>query len=257
METINFCDINFEKLKVVSVKSTESHVFLDSENMQIYKFFKNSDIYDLCLKSEKLKLLKTKRNLSEIVIPNAKIISPGFCGIRENYIDGIDLINIKNKYNKMFVILEILIEISKSIKKIHDNKIIITDLNANNIRITDDLISYFLDALSYKINGIPSIVCSAIYYEYIKKNKYKLTKTQNMDKISFILICFEILFDKSIFDITSYDFDEMEEKIKCLRDLRPIFNLLKDNQIYIPDIPYLHEVVTVNNEDYVFANKMW
>lgn len=251
METINFKDIDFSKFIPLDVNSSESNIYLDEENAKIYKIFKEElNAYVIELKSAKLNILNDKKVHKSIVVPDSKIIDTSLVGTREDNIEGVDLSDIRYKYQDVFTILNILLKVSKTTEEIHNEGIIISDYTTGNIRYGNDGEVYFFDVLSYIINKIPQSSISDIFCKYI--NNYKVKSNIKTDKITFMLHLVNMIFSKSVFSITDYEFDEMREKVKFLNDIKPIFNTLKVKRKSIPDVPYLHEVVSSNNEEYIF-----
>lgn len=244
MEVINYDDIDFNELTKLDVISSESDIYAckdENNEIKIYKFFKPVlDIYELTLKSEKLNLLEKRKVIDSIVLPDAKIINPSLCGIREGYIEGIDLSYAKAVYEDEEII-PILLNISIDLKKIHENGIIMSDMNFGNIRIDNNNHHHFLDVLSYSIDNIPSNAVSQITLDYLKKNRKKLSTSKNNDKIAFLILTIQLFIDKYFYDITDYDFDNKKEKLRQLRDLEEIYYDLKNG--YVKDTPYLHELI--------------
>lgn len=239
MEIINYNELDLSKLKKLDVDSSESDIYIDERS--VYKIFKSDlDVYELTLKNEKLKLLEQKKIINSIVLPNAKIVNPGLIGIREDYIEGIDLCDSRQIYSNEEII-SILINVSKDLQEMHKNHIIMSDLNFGNIRIDNDKNHHFLDVLSYSIDKIPTNEIPLILLEYLRKNKKKISTTENNDKISLILLTVQLFIDKYFYDITDYDFDKSKEKLRELRDLEEIYCDLKKG--YIKDAPYLHELI--------------
>lgn len=244
MEVINYNDINFNELTKLDIISSESDIYVcrdENDEIKIYKFFKPVlDIYKLTLKSEKLNLLEKRKVIDSIVLPDAKIINPSLCGIREGYIEGIDL-SYANAVYENEEIISILLNISRDLKQMHENGIIMSDMNFGNIRIDNENNHHFLDVLSYSIDNIPSNAVSQITLDYLKKNRKKLSISKNNDKIAFLILTIQLFIDKYFYDITDYDFDENKEKLRRLGDLEEIYYDLKRG--YVNDAPYLHELI--------------
>ena len=243
MNCINYNEIDFNKLKRLNVKSYECEIYLDELERKIYKLFYTtiaSDAYELTLKLKKLAILNMKKFNNHIIVPDSKIVDPSFVGTREDYIEGIDLCDAKDKYSDE-QILKILLNVSKNIKEIHGEKIIISDLNFGNIRIDDKGIHHFIDALSYNIKGIPANTISLILSNYLKKHRKKVKGSKNNDKIAFLMLSIQLLLDKYFFDITDYDFEKASETITKLKCLEEIFYDLQS--YYVDDVPYLHELI--------------
>ncbi len=244
MKTINYSDIDLSKLDKLDISSSESDVYVgidEDKKIKIYKMFKSDlGIYELTLKNEKLKLLEQKNLINSIIVPDAKIVNPNLLGTREEYVDGIDLCYANLKYQNE-EIMNILLNVSKDLKQMHDDEIIMSDLNFGNIRIDRNKGHHFLDVLSYSIDRIPANTISRISLDYLKKNKKKIKASKNNDKIAFLLLTIQFFINKYFYDITDYDFYETKEKIKQLKDLEEIYYDLKDG--YVKDVPYLHELV--------------
>lgn len=241
MEVINYDDIDFNKLSKYDISSSESNIYTSNDETEIYKFFKSDlDIYELTLKYEKLKLLENKRMISSIVLPDAKIINPSLVGIREKYIDGVDLSDIKSIYENDEII-SILLNVSKDLKEMHENGIIMSDMNFGNIRVDNEKKHHFLDVLSYSIDNIPSNAISRVLYNYLKKNRKKISISKNHDKIAFLILTIQLFIDKYFYDITDYDFDKNKEDLRELRNLKELHYYLKNG--YVKDVPYLHELI--------------
>lgn len=67
-----------------------------------------------------------------------------------------------------------------------------------------------------------------------------------MDKITFLLMYFNLLFNKSVNEISYSEYEEKEDEIKCLKNLYDSFKLIKSRRKKI-DVPYLHEVIAPLN----------
>ena len=63
-----------------------------------------------------------------------------------------------------------------------------------------------------------------------------------MDKITFLLMYFNLLFNKSVNEISYSEYEKKEDEIKCLKNLYDSFMLIKSRRKKI-DVPYLHEVI--------------
>ena len=241
MEIINYNELDFSEFNKLSVYSSESDIYTDKDKKHVYKIFKTDlAIYELTLKSEKLKLLENKKMMNSIVVPSAKIVGRSLVGIREDYIDGVDLCDAKESYTDK-QLLSVLLNISKDLEQMHKDKIIVSDLNFGNIRLDKKMNHHFLDVLSYSIDKIPPNAISYILSEYLKKHKKNISPSKNTDKISYLMLAIQLFTDKCFFDITDYDFDKKAEQIKDLELLREIYEDLRS--YYVKDVPYLHELI--------------
>ena len=154
MEVINYNELDFSEFNKLSVYSSESDIYTDKDKKHVYKIFKTDlAIYELTLKSEKLKLLENKKMMNRSLV-----------GIREDYIDGVDLCDAKESYTDK-QLLSVLLNISKDLEQMHKDKIIVSDLNFGNIRLDKKMNHHFLDVLSYSIDKIPPNAISYILSE--------------------------------------------------------------------------------------------
>ena len=141
-------------------------------------------------------------------------------------------------------IMNILIKVSMELKKIHEENIVISDLNARNIRIDKNGTPYFLDCLSYSIGKYKSDVISRILLSYLVEHDiYPETITKEMDKISFMMLVFNLIFDKKFYYITYNEYESKIESIKYLGALQNYFEMLRTRKRQI-DMPYLHEIIS-------------
>ncbi len=245
METINYNDIDFSELTKLDIQSSESDIYTKKDatgRIKLYKLFKEElNSYDLTLKAEKLKILEKKKINDSIVVPEFKIVDNSLVGTIEDYIHGVDLVNIPAFYSYN-IVLDMLLSISENLKAIHENDgIIVGDLNFGNIRIDKDKNHHFLDVLSYSLDKIPVNAISTILLDYLKRNRIKKKVSINNDKISFLLSTYSLLTDKSFDSITSYDLDKLVDEDNRIEKLKDIFNDLKNG--YVKDTPYLYELI--------------
>ena len=220
-------------------------VYCDLDNKKnIYKILKEEDFGKLQDKSLKLDLLEEKKDATNISIPKLKIENNIFVGVIEDYIDGYDLCDINLNCKDINEIMNILIKVSMELKKIHEENIVISDLNARNIRIDKSGTPYFLDCLSYSIGKYKSDVISRILLSYLVEHDiYPETITKEMDKISFMMLVFNLIFDKKFYYITYNEYESKIESIKYLGALQNYFEMLRTRKKQI-DMPYLHEIIS-------------
>ncbi len=244
MKTINYDDIDFSKLDKINVESSESDIYVSDygfDKKKVFKMFKPClDIYALTLKVEKLKLLEKRKINDSVVVPDHKILSPSYKGTVEDYIDGVDLWDARDIYDTEDII-EILSSSSTNLESMHEDNIVISDMNFGNIRIDKDKKPHFLDVLSYQIDKIPSNALSYELVEYLKRNKRKIKASENNDRIAFLMLSISLLINKRFSDITDYDYDKVSESITKLNNLRDVFYDLKNS--YVENIPYFHQLV--------------
>lgn len=244
MEKISYEEIDFSVLEKQDIESLESDIYTDG--MDVYKIFKpNMNMYNLVLKSEKIDRIDKIKTIPKSIVVPSSVITKGnrIVGTVEDYIHGIDLTYIDMRYD-VEDIAEIFYKISKELEKIHKSEIVLSDLNSGNIRIDTNMKPHFLDFLSYSFCGISANAQSYILSEYLKSQKKKTKDGKNCDRISLLLIAYNILTKKNFiedFDIEKYDQYKKDKKIEILEDLREIFLALQCS--YVQNIPYLHKLL--------------
>ena len=103
--------------------------------------------------------------------------------------------------------------------------------------------SHYIDTLSYRVENLDNNTVSYLLKEYLNSKNIQPKKiTKEMDKITFLLMYFNLLFNKSVNEISYSEYEKKEDEIKCLKNLYDSFKLIKSRRKNI-DIPYLHEVI--------------
>lgn len=245
MKEVNINDIDFVKLKKLDVKSLDNDVYLDKESNKIYKKFKDTSIEILKSKREILELLDKKRKCKKIIVPDTIIIKNGiFVGTIEDYVDGFDLSDINNNSNDIYDKLLVCLDMSKSLEEIHSENIIVSDINSGNIRVTNDYSTYFIDTLDYGVDGKNPTATSKILLNYYKSANIKEKRiTKEFDRITMMMLIFQILLNKDFYYITYYEYMNNAEKNKFLKDLVSFYEVIRTNQKNV-DMPYLHEIIS-------------
>ncbi|MCI6002197.1 MAG: hypothetical protein MRZ37_03525 [Tenericutes bacterium] len=131
---------------------TESNLYLN-KNL-VFKIFKNkNDIALMKNKEKKIDFLKTS-NIEEFILPKHKIyVDNFFAGYSSNHFtDSKTLDNIY--YLPLDKKIQILTKVSQSLENIHENCIILGDINAGNILYNNNTIK-FADIDSANIEDLP------------------------------------------------------------------------------------------------------
>ena len=244
MKEIEYKSIDFSKLKELDVKSEENQIFVDENIENVYKLFRSINEKEISDKEEKLKILDEMRMYDYLSIPKAKIKNGILVGTLEDYIDGFDLSDIMSQQLDMNDIMTIFIKVSQKLEDIHNNKIVVSDLNAGNIRIDTSLEPHFLDVASYSIEKYNSYTISGILSSYFIEHNIRPTKiTKEHDKISYLMLIFNLLFNKRFYHITYHNYNDKMEKIVYLKQLQEFFEILRNREEFV-DVPYLHEIIS-------------
>ena len=93
---------------------------------------------ELSYKLVKLDLLQRKNKEGKMIVPDTTIFDRHFCGTIEKYVPGVNLDDIFIKYRDINHIMKIFLDASKSLQDIHEEKVVVADLNSANIRIDEN-----------------------------------------------------------------------------------------------------------------------
>ena len=242
MDRISYNDIDFNKLTKLDYDSLESDIYIDKEKQKIYKIFKTEDLCELSYKLVKLDLLQRRNQKGKMIVPDTTIFDRHFCGTIEKYVPGVNLDDIFIKYRDINHIMKIFLDASEKIPESVE-QVVVADLNSANIRIDENDKSHYIDTLSYRVENLDNDTVSYLLKEYLNSKNIQPKKiTKEMDKITFLLMYFNLLFNKSVNEISYSEYEKKEDEIKCLKNLYDSFMLIKSRRKKI-DVPYLHEVI--------------
>lgn len=245
MVTLDIRDIDFSELEIFNgVNSTESTLFYDEH--YFYKLFDNN--FDGRNKEKKLLLLNDGDKIPDVVIPDILIKNNGLMSgcVMERIKDA----NSLSKYKNSNVFIMLLYVVSQSLKKIHSDprNIVIGDLHFNNIIIDSNIKHHFIDIDSCMIDGISADRLPISLKHYIlNRGNFKFDVSKNTDKLCLILAMISALFGKSIDSLCMDEYDDKAEQVYTLKNMRNIFVELKNNNNCIVNVPYLHELISIND----------
>lgn len=244
MEILDIRDIDFSKLEMLDVLSSEGTLYFDDE--LFYKLYDNLE--DIDNKERKLLLLNEGINDFDAVIPHILIknnLMMWGCGM-DRVKDAISLV----KYKKSDVFILLLYAVSLSLKKIHNDprNIVVGDLHFNNILIDKNMKHYFIDFDSCMVDGIAQDRLPTSIMQYVSnRGDFKYKVGSNTDKLCMILSFINSLFGKDIDVLSMDEYDERAEQIYTLQNLREFIIAIKKNLYNIPSVPYLHEVISMRD----------
>lgn len=235
----------------LSVSSGEAILYKDGN--ELYKMFELLDEDALKIKLDKLIALDKSPVPGGLKTEKLLFRTDG-CSKKEKmvcysrkYIEGKTLLDYFKE--DIFLSLNLLTEVSKTLELIHKDSrnIVISDFQFRNILIDNDLKHYFIDLDSCMIEGIKTFCYPSHLTIYAKNRNVKGDLSQYLslksDKVCLMLSLFSVLFNKYLDNISMYEYDEKSEQISVLRDLKDIFLFLQNKDLFIPDIPYYHEII--------------
>lgn len=247
MDIIDINNIDFDELEMIyDVLSNESTLYYN--NNFLYKFYDYLPRNILERKEKKLFLLNDGEKIPNVVIPSALIKNNDLLyGCIMKYIkNSKSLVQYKN--SNCFIMF--LYEISLTLKKIHKDprNIVVGDLHFNNILIDKKGQHHFIDFDSCMIDGISqdSIPNSLVRYAGVRDD-FDFEISPETDRLCMLLSAINSLLDKNIDSFSMYEYDKKAEKIQTLKNMRSIVLKVKNNSGGIPDVPYLSDVISIND----------
>lgn len=244
METLDIRDINFNKLEMLDVLSSESLLYFDDK--LLYKLYDN--LIDVENKDRKLILLNSDSRELAAIIPHIliknKLLTYG-CAMKK-----IDDAAALVEYKKDDIFMLLLYEVSLSLKKIHDDprKIVVGDLHFNNILIDKDERHHFIDFDSCKIDDIPQDRLPSNLMRYVRNRcNFDFVVCSDTDRLCMILSLINSIFGSNIDGLSMNEYDKKAEQIYTLKNMRELVFDIKNNSYGIPSVPYLHEIISTKD----------
>lgn len=250
MEAIDRRDLDLSSFERIS-EGEEGVVYRDGD--LAFKFFKNENLKILNNKEEKIDIL-SNLNIDNVVKPLVKVLDKNkLCGYAMKYIDANNLF-MMTKFNKMYndnVYLDIFyiqIEyISKLLKEIHSSKykLVVGDINSNNIIFDREFLPYFIDVDSWQVGKLNNDGYAYFYAQYIfNRNMSFMKLNEDTDRLCLMLLSLIMPFEnRCLDDISTDEFDEKCEDIEGLSALHDYFIMLKEENERMPEVPYVGDVL--------------
>lgn len=142
------------------------------------------------------------------------------------------------------VYINMCINISKTLKEVHEAGILLPDFNFSNILVNKNLEYYFSDFDSASLDGTIGAISSLTAYYLRKKGILIPDKAiEEYDKISLIIQFAGILLEDNILSIREYNYDKKMEEHTILKDIKEVVFDIKSSDGIIKNVPYLHEII--------------
>lgn len=252
MEKIRIKDINFENLILLPYESSESQLFTDVNKKHLYKIYND----EISKKNKSINLYRLS-NMEEIkgVIWPTHIITNGKKHEKEvvegcimPYKDNTtQLVNVFDHYNQD-VFDKLMFDNSMILRNVHNSGLIIGDVSVYNSLFDKKLNSYICDFDSIKTDERNFSVSGLCMWYFRNREIEAVQINENFDRFSMLLNYLYMVFKRTPESISERLYDEKKEQIPVLNDMEEIVYYLKDRSINIPYIPYLDEMLTVDNE---------
>ena len=248
MEQIKLKDINLNSLKKLEQQGTKSTVYRNGTScIKMLDGFYEEEKDALFKKFLDMEGLE----IDNVLLPKELIVSNGKLeGYTMDYFPSVSL-NSKFEVRQVDtkVLFDYVYKASKILREIHRNGIICQDLSFENILVDDNGNVKFcdLDGCSYKDNVSPfvSLIMKRFFIDYRKE---QLLLCTNLDRVGMMLSFFFIVYAKELQKLNRKSYSKLAEKSNTLEEMRKYANLLLDRSNPVPAIPYLDELIWLDDD---------
>ena len=248
MEQIKLKDINLNSLKKLEQQGTKSTVYRNGTScIKLLDGFYEEEKDALFKKFLDMEGLE----IDNVLLPKELIVSNGKLeGYTMDYFPSVSL-NSKFEVRQVDtkVLFDYVYKASKILREIHRNGIICQDLSFENILVDDNGNVKFcdLDGCSYKDNVSPfvSLIMKRYFIDYRKEQILLCT---NLDRVGMMLSFFYIVYAKELQKLNRKSYSKLAEKSNTLEEMRKYANLLLDRSNPVPAIPYLDELIWLDDD---------
>ena len=248
MEKINFKEINLSTLRKLKSQGTQSTIYTDG--VICYKFLdglysdEKRDLYRKFLDMDGIKI-------NDVLLPQTLIMKNGnLKGYTMKYFA--NSIPLSDKFfkryfncNELFVYV---VKASKILRNIHNNGIFCQDLSFENVLVDDNGNIAFcdIDGCTYREHNSPFF--SLIFKEFLVDfRNSKVSTIKDVDKISMILSFYLVMYGEVLQKITKKQYHALSDNIQTLKNLQNTANILVNKNYPIKDIPYMDEIIDLND----------
>ena len=248
MEQIKLKDINLNSLKKLQQQGTKSTIYRNGTScIKLLDGFYEEEKDALFKKFLDMEGLE----IDNVLLPKELIVSNGKL---EGYtMDYFPSVSLNDKFEVRHVDTKVLFDYvykaSKILREIHRNGIICQDLSFENILVDDNGNVKFcdLDGCSYKDNVSPfvSLIMKRYFIDYRKEQILLCT---NLDRVGMMLSFFFIVYAKELQKLNRKSYSKLAEKSNTLEEMRKYANLLLDRSNPVPAIPYLDELIWLDDD---------
>lgn len=254
MDKIKIGDIDFSNLEMARHQGTKSTMYVDGDIC--IKIF--TELYPDENKLLYRKLLEMDGlSIDNVLFPKSLIVDGDMLlgYTMDNFKDSINLLYrfSYSEYESCKEIFEAVKKASLILRKIHNSDIICHDLSFDNILIdkNGNIMFCDIDGCRYRDYGSPymSVLLNRFLVKYRKLKEYYIS--ENMDRISFMLSFFLLVYLKEIQKVSKKDYNLLAEHLVTLQNCRVFANNLVDKKSEICEIPYMDELICDSDEGYI------
>ena len=243
MNIINYSDIDFNRLdKYNQGRFSKSDFYLLDREL-LYKIYDKEN-------NDKKEVLEAYDSLNKdyIAKTSSLIMDKGVKGNITKFYEADNLSTLINKKG-ILNMMKVLLTASKNLEDLHnsDGYPIIGDMHFGNIIVDKNSKPIFVDVDSYGINDISPQCIPGVTSNYLNYTYNDVEKNQNIDRLSFLLNLFNIIFKKNILMLDNSIYKDYIYLYPFLENLYNEFIKIKYSSD-IPDVPYLHYVLKKDND---------
>lgn len=247
MDKININDINFNKIKMINTEATQSIIYRDIKYYyKIFKYYNHRDSLMLNYLFRELDGI----NIEGLLLPKYLITdNNNICGyITDNVgAKSLDMIYTENKNLDCKKFFEIMKKASILLKKLHEEKIVVCDFNISNILVDKKHNIYLCDIESFKYKGVTSDYVSKLLFLFTYEYRNEMIDiNENSDRLSLLLEFLQVIYILATYEINN-DYYDYYTYINTLNNIKPIFKDIMNQEKDIGEIPYLDELITLDN----------
>ena len=159
-----------------------------------------------------------------------------------------------SKYLKSKTDLEMFLQLSKLLQRFHKEDVSLIDVNLNNFIVTPNKKIVAIDLTSVYINGYSSNVCSSMLLDFYNNGYLFLEYFANyVDKVSLYLLYLNYITKGEFHKYKENIYFEKLEQVKLNPILLDIYKKIKESLLCSSDIPYFHEIMSI---DYLQKEKV-
>lgn len=255
MDVVKYNYLNSLEMKQIESCGSTSELFLIKD--QLYKlfhsFFVNHYGEDLYKKFNAIENI----HIDNVIMPKKAIMQNDiFLGYTMEYYSTYSNLNDYFSHDRYVDVNDILNATKKAsliLKDFHSKGILLRDYSFDNILIgnNNDIKVCDIDSCLYKeYRGIPVIPDFMKYY-YQKVVHQMNCLDENFDRQTLLFAMLKAIYFYAVFDIKKYD--SLANKIKVLKEIRPIFESLLNNSK--TDVPYLDDIICEDEDFTIDRNK--
>lgn len=241
--------MDFKRLYRLKCRAnSESNLYYDGENL--YKIFKGLVPWQLRRKEIKIEMLGDGAKIDNVILPESKIVNGSLIsGYSMRYVkESLILFEFAKRGKNINDFLRIVYEVSLTLRKIHNDprNIVVGDLSFSNIIFDKNFNHYFVDLDGCTIGDIPSERLCFLLWDYVRyRGMYRFDVDKNSDAFSLMLCTLHTIFGVGVDNISMYDYDFVSERVETLKNMRDFVIEMKKRNNFIPEVPYMDEVIKI------------